>query len=133
MPLTAAMTTTNNIIQLNYIESYLSAPITNLFYNADLMLFAFALFIMGLLAMIFNSRNFLVIMVAAELMYLGAIISFAFYGLFIHTEAMADSVCTALLLLILAAAETALGLGVLIVLHRFGGAITLGAYTQLRG
>ncbi len=66
-----------------------------------------------MLGIIFNRRNLLIILITIELMYLGVISSFIFYGIACHDS---RGVSYGLLLLILAAAEAAIGLGILIVL-----------------
>lgn len=92
--------------------------------------FCFILYLIGLLGIVFNHKNFLVTMMCAELMYLGAISSFALYG-----TLMGDSTAQiyALILLILAACESAIGLGLLISLYRFGRAVDFESYQQLGG
>jgi NADH-quinone oxidoreductase subunit K len=92
--------------------------------------FCFILYLIGLLGIVFNHKNFLVTMMCAELMYLGAISSFALYG-----TLMGDSTAQiyALILLILAACESAIGLGLLIALYRFGRAVDFESYQQLGG
>lgn len=80
--------------------------------------------------MIFNYKNFLVTMMSVELMYLGAVSSFVLYSAVSHDSRGA---IYALLLLILVACESAIGLGILIVLYRFGRAIDFRYYKQLGG
>ena len=92
--------------------------------------FAGLLFLAGLLGMIFNYNNFLVTMMSVELMYLGIITSFVIYATYTgSTEAQVF----ALLVLILAACESAVGLGILISIHRFGGSIRFFSYEALGG
>ena len=80
--------------------------------------------------MIFNNQNFLITMMCIELMYLGVISSFVLYGTTMHdTQASAYG----LFLLILAACESAVGLGILIVLYRFDRSIAFTNYEQLGG
>ncbi len=69
-------------------------------------------------------------MFCIELMYLGITISFI-----IMANATLDfkGQIYAILLLILAAAESAVGLGILIVLYRFGESINFETYQELRG
>ena len=69
-------------------------------------------------------------MMSVELMYLGAITSFVMYGT-IAQDPRAS--IYGLLFLILAACESAVGLGILIVLYRFGNSIDFNAYQQLGG
>ena len=80
--------------------------------------------------MIFNYKNFLVTMMSVELMYLGAVSSFVLYGAVCQDSRGA---IYGLLFLILAACESAIGLGILVVLYRFGRSIDFSAYQQLGG
>ena len=80
--------------------------------------------------MIFNYKNFLITMMSIELMYLGAITSFVVLGVAAHD---ARGSIYSLSLLILAACESAIGLGILIVLYRFGRSIGFTSYQQLGG
>lgn len=93
-------------------------------------MFTTALYLVGLLGIVFNYKNFLVTMMSIELMYLGAVSSFVLYGTTSHDPRGA---IYGLLLLILAACESAIGLGILIVLYRFGRAIDFNSYQQLGG
>jgi NADH-quinone oxidoreductase subunit K len=94
------------------------------------VLFYFMLFMIGLIGMIYKRNNFLVTMMAVELMYLGAISSFVLYG---AISGDTRALVFGLLFLILAASESAIGLGILIVLHRFGAAISFKAYERTGG
>lgn len=69
-------------------------------------------------------------MMATELMYLGAIASLVFYGVLTLDP---QGLLFGLLLLIVAACESAIGLGILIVLYRFGRTIDLDDYQTLGG
>jgi NADH-quinone oxidoreductase subunit K len=80
--------------------------------------------------MIFNYKNFLITMISIELIYLGAITSFVVLGVVSHD---ARGAIYGLTLLILAACESAIGLGILIVLYRFGRSIGFNSYQQLGG
>jgi NADH-quinone oxidoreductase subunit K len=90
----------------------------------NLLLFSFLLFLAGLLGMVYNYKNYLVTMMSVELMYLGAISSFVFYS---------NGAVYGLLILILAACESSIGLGLLIVLYRFGRSIDFSSYEALGG
>lgn len=94
------------------------------------MVFFYLLFLVGLSGIIFNYRNYLVTMFCIELMYLGITIAFI-----ILSNATFDfkGQVYALLLLILAAAESAIGLGILIVLYSFGHSINFEDYQELKG
>jgi NADH:ubiquinone oxidoreductase subunit K len=67
---------------------------------------------------------------SVELMYLGVVTSFILYGILCrNTHAMVYGI----LLLVLAACESVIGLGILIVLYRFGHSIAFSAYEELGG
>lgn len=93
-------------------------------------MFSFTLFFSGVLGMIFNYKNFLVTMMSVELMYLGIVTSFILYGVICHDTRGA---VYGLLFLVLAACESAVGLGILIVLYRFGRSIEFSDYETLGG
>jgi NADH-quinone oxidoreductase subunit K len=94
------------------------------------LVYATVLYSAGLLGVVFNYNNFIITMLAVELMYLGVITSFVVCGLaFQRLECLVYG----LLLLILAACESALGLGILIVLYRFERSIDLHTYQTLGG
>jgi len=80
--------------------------------------------------MVFNYKNFLVTMMAVECMYLGVVTGFVFYGITFHDTTAA---VYALLVLIFAACESAIGLGLLISVYRFGRTIGFSALTALGG
>jgi len=68
-------------------------------------------------------------MLSAEIMYLGLITSFLLVGL------LKIDLCSsifALLLLIIAASESAVGLGILIVLYRFQKSVDFSRYNELQ-
>lgn len=88
------------------------------------------LYAIGLLGRIFNRKNFIVTRRAVELRYLGVITSFIIYG---NATRDPRGSIYGLLLVILAACESAVGLGIILVLHRFGGTISFKDYEQLGG
>ena len=94
------------------------------------LIFFYLLFLIGLTGIIFNYKNYLVTMFCIELMYLGITISFIVWANIIVDF---KGQIYAILLLILAAAESAVGLGILIVLYRFGESINFETYQELRG
>ena len=98
-------------------------------WTESLLLF-FLLFFIGLSGIVFNYRNYLVTMLCIEIMYLGITICFL-----IVSVATADpkGQIYGLILLIVAAAESAIGLGVLVVLYKFGNSIDFSDYQELRG
>jgi NADH:ubiquinone oxidoreductase subunit K len=95
----------------------------------DSLFLFYLLFLIGLLGMIFNYKNYLVTMFCIELMYLGITICFVIVSI---STADPKGQIYAILLLVLAAAESAIGLGVLIVLYRFGSSIDFRDYQELK-
>jgi len=78
--------------------------------------------------MVFNYKNFLVTMFSIEIMYLGITICFVIVSI---STADPKGQIYAILLLVLAAAESAIGLGILIVLYRLGSSINFNDYGKL--
>ena len=118
-------------------KAYLFDTTSNFFVEANTLVtgpsylsFAFLLFISGLFGMLFNYKNFLVTILSIEIIYLGAISSFILYGTIANNPFGA---IYGLILLILAACESGIGLGILIVLYRFGNTIELRDYQHLHG
>ena len=96
----------------------------------DYLFLFYFLFLIGLSGIIFNYKNYLVTMFCIELMYLGITICFIIVSI---STADPKGQIYAILLLILAAAESAIGLGLLIVLYRFGNSINFEDYQKLKG
>ena len=96
----------------------------------DYLFLFYFLFLIGLSGIIFNYKNYLVTMFCIELMYLGITICFIIVSI---STADPKGQIYAILLLILAAAESAVGLGLLIVLYRFGNSIEFQEYQKLKG
>ncbi len=94
------------------------------------MMLSVAIATIGLVCMIYNYKNFLITMFAIEIMYLGITLSFLIIG-FEMNDVYGQ--IYSLVYLIIAAAESALGLGILIVLYRFGKTINYVDYQRLRG
>jgi NADH:ubiquinone oxidoreductase subunit K len=69
-------------------------------------------------------------MLCIELMYFGIVTSFILASIALEDP---TGQIYALLLVILAAAESAIGLGILIVLYRFGKSIDFVDYQELKG
>jgi len=94
----------------------------------SLFLFYF-LFFIGLTGILFNYKNYLVTMFCIELMYLGITVCFAIVSV---STADPKGQIYSILLLVVAAAESATGLGILIVLYRFGSSINFSDYQELK-
>ena len=88
------------------------------------------IFLIGLSGLVFNHKNFLLTLFSIEIMYLG--ITLGFIIISIMTGNPMGQIY-AIILLIIAAAESAIGLGMLIVLYRFGQSINFEDYQELKG
>lgn len=129
----------NTQLKLNIIKiTESSTEFTNILSNklthvttwTEPLLLFLLLFFIGLSGIVFNYRNYLVTMLCIEIMYLGITICFL-----IVSVATSDpkGQIYGLILLIAAAAESAIGLGVLVVLYKFGNSIDFSDYQELRG
>ena len=99
--------------------------------NENNLLFLFgAIFFIGLIGIVFKRDHFLITLLSIETMYLGIISSFVLISF--NTFEILGQTC-ALLFLIVAACESAIGLGVLIVLYRNGKTLDFEDYETLKG
>jgi len=92
--------------------------------------FSLLIFFIGVTWLLLNWKNFLITMLCIELMYFGIVTSFILASIALEDP---TGQIYALLLVILAAAESAIGLGILIVLYRFGKSIDFVDYQELKG
>jgi len=113
----------------NEIFSNVSSDCLLYSWTNGLILF-FLLFCIGLTGILFNYRNYLVTMLCIEIMYLGITVCFLIVGV---SSGDPKGQIYGLCLLIIAAAESAIGLGLLVVLFRFGGSIDFIDYEELKG
>jgi len=126
-----------------YDERYLHPLQAKYFYNFDLVSFTFfdiswlsylnlsyLIFLIGIAGILFNYKNFLITMLSIELMYLGIVTSLTIISVFTFDPL---GQLYALTILILAASESAIGLGILIVLFRYGNSIEFDHYQELKG
>lgn len=88
------------------------------------------LILIAFVGIILNDRNILITMICVELIYISTI-----FFLLITSNYYNDikGQIYALSLLIIAASESAIGLGLIIVLYRFGKSINFCDYQELRG
>lgn len=93
-----------------------------------LLALSFMVYLVGFTGIVLGFKNFFLTMLSTELMYSGAIFAFFLLGTAGYNE---FSVC-GLLLLVIAASESAIGLSILIVLYRFGNSIKISDYQELR-
>jgi NADH-quinone oxidoreductase subunit K len=87
------------------------------------------LFIIGLVGFLANRKNILLLLLALEIMLLAVNINFVVFSVFL--DDLLGQVFT-LIVLTVAAAESALGLAILIVYYRVRGGIALDTVQTLR-
>ncbi|MDD3029004.1 MAG: NADH-quinone oxidoreductase subunit NuoK [Alphaproteobacteria bacterium] len=88
------------------------------------------LFVIGVTGIILNRRNLLVLLMAIELVLLSANINFVAFSVFQHN--LIGQVFT-IMVLTVAAAETAIGLAILVIYFRNRGDIAVENATLLKG
>jgi len=112
-----------------FIELNIKDKVDSLIFVYDLLPLAICIFLIGFIGFI-ESRNFLVLLINTELMMLGInfylITLSLLYGNY-------DGQVYALSFLAVTAAETAIGLGLLILLYRSKGQITFTELSTLKG
>jgi NADH-quinone oxidoreductase subunit K len=87
------------------------------------------LFIIGLVGFLVNRKNILLLLLALEIMLLAVNINFVVFSVFL--DDLLGQIFT-LIVLTVAAAESALGLAILIVYYRVRGGIALDTVQTLR-
>jgi NADH-quinone oxidoreductase subunit K len=123
-------TESNTIILLTNPNLFGSYSTENFSLYAQLLCFFSIIFFIGVAGFVFNRKNFFVSMLGVELIYLANIICFLLVSAFTN---LASAQLYALIVLVVAATESALGLAILIVLYKFDGSIKFETYTELRG
>jgi NADH-quinone oxidoreductase subunit K len=91
---------------------------------------ALLLFIIGLAGIVLNRRNIVVMLMSIELMLLAVNLNFVLFSVYL------DDVLGqlfAILILTVAAAESAIGLAILVVYYRVRGSVTVEKIHLLRG
>jgi NADH-quinone oxidoreductase subunit K len=92
--------------------------------------YAVGLFLLGLIGIVFNKRSLLILMLCIELMFLGISFTFIIFAL-VHQNTLGE--VYALLVLSVAAAESAIGLGLLVIAFRVKKSITFSNFNELHG
>lgn len=90
----------------------------------------FIIFVIGLVGIIFNRKNVLIILMSIELMLLAINFNFIIFSIYLD-DIMGQ--IFALYILIVAAAESAIGLAILVVYFRLRNSIAINYYYILRG
>jgi len=94
------------------------------------LFFSLILFLIGVLGLILNRKNLLILLISIELILLAVNLCFLFFSLFFND--LVGQVF-ALFVLTVAAAESAIGLALLVVYYRVRGSIHIELINQLRG
>jgi NADH:ubiquinone oxidoreductase subunit K len=84
----------------------------------------------GLIAVVFISQSYLYAMLSLEIIYLGLVVAFVAYANFFHDSI---AVVYALITVVVAASESAVGLGILFVIYRFDQSVEYTPYETLGG
>lgn len=91
---------------------------------------AAALFVIGIFGIFLNRKNVIVILMSVELMLLAVNINFVAFS---HFNADLVGQIFTLFILTVAAAETAIGLAIIVVYYRNRGSIAVEDINQMRG
>ena len=94
------------------------------------LLLTTSLFFIGFFGILLNRKNILILLMSIELMLLAVNLNFIIYA-----TSLGDhfGLIFALLILNVAAAESAIGLAILVVYYRLRGSIQIGQFNLLRG
>jgi NADH-quinone oxidoreductase subunit K len=87
------------------------------------------IFLIGIIGIITNRNNLILLLLAIELMLLGISLNFIFFSIYLNNPM---GFIYSLLILSLAAAETSIGLALLVVYFRLTNKILLNSLTKLR-
>jgi len=116
-------------IMYNYDRNFLDVPIDEIpikFY----LLFSFTLFFLGILGIVFNRKNLINLMLSVELMLFGASLNFIFFSMY---WGVYSGYIFALLIITVAAADSAIGLGIFIASFYVKRSIAFESFSSLKG
>jgi NADH-quinone oxidoreductase subunit K len=94
------------------------------------LIFSFSLFFIGLSGIIFSRKNLINVMISIELMLLGADLNIIFFSIFL--ESMVGQMF-ALIVIAIAAADSAVGLGILVAAFYLKRNISFESFSFLKG
>ncbi len=119
------------INQYKYINNSIDLfNINSIIYNHYyLFLLSFILYFFSIISLILNLKNFLITLIYIELTYFSIICIFIFMGILNH---ILISFCYALLLILIAASESAIGLAILIIINNFQKKLEFNNLKELR-
>ena len=101
-----------------------------LLHFSNLNFIAFMLILLGLCGIIFNYKNIILTLISIELCLLGINLNFIFNSIFINDI---FGILFSLIILIVAAAEAAIGLAILVLFYRVRSSIFINYTNYLRG
>lgn len=99
-------------------------------YILQLLIVTNILYFLGIFGILYNKRNFLLTMLFIEVMYIGIFIYIVSTAMLLN---MPIGQIYGLSLLIIAACESAVGLGILLILFKNDNTINFENFTELRG
>jgi len=91
---------------------------------------SFILFVIGLVGIVWNKQNFLIMLICIELMFFSLSLCFIFISLFTYNYI---GQTLSLLIVSVAAAETAIGLSLLVISYRLGNKVNYNSLITLKG
>mgnify|MGYP000385894014 CR=1 FL=1 len=101
-----------------------------IFSLSTLLAFSTLIFMLGLLGLVLNKRNLLIILMSIELMLLGLNLNFIFFS--VYLDDILGQVF-ALYVLTVAAAESAIGLAILTINYRLKNTIRIDKIISIKG
>lgn len=124
------------IYNINYYETILdslSSELVNSSASVSISIFFLLptlLFVIGVLGVLLNKKNLVFLLLSLELMLLSSTVNFLFISVFFSNPV---GQLFALVVLTVAAAESAIGLGILVVIFRVKQTIDFNSLNFLRG
>ena len=94
------------------------------------LIFSFSLFFIGIWGIVFNRKNLINVMISIELMLLGPCLNFIIFS--VHLDSMLGQMF-ALMVIAVAAADSAIGLGILIAAFYLKRNISFESFSFLKG
>ena len=88
------------------------------------------IFMIGLLGIAFNRKNIIILLMSIELMLLGVSLNFVIFSVYLQDP---QGQLYAMLILTIAASESAIGLAILVVHYRIRKTISLSDLRNIRG
>jgi NADH-quinone oxidoreductase subunit K len=101
-----------------------------IFIENGCLLFSFSLFFVGIFGIIFSRKNVINVMISIELMLLGACLNFIFFSIFLN---LMVGQMFALVIIAIAAADSAVGLGILVAAFYLKRNISFESFSFLKG